>query len=177
MAQAIARNIGLGRVMLLDAEFLRARPSIEALRMINAKVIIIDDIDKVHVSLPAFERIRASCQLLICTANNGTYDSVIDAALARPARLDEVFTITGQAPFQRAPFDRLKPAVWEVVSQWPQAYLNELELRLLHTPDDVRIDELAVRLNKRTRSVEGMMGAPEAAIDMSDLFGDDDPSP
>lgn len=158
MAQAIARDSGLGRVVMLDNTFLAARTNSESLEMLNAAVIIVDDIDKVTVSLSAFERVRAACKLLICTANNGTFDSVIDAALARPARLDEVFTIEHQAPFQRAPFDRLPAKVWSVVSEWPQAYLNELELRLNHTPNDLRINDLQGRLGRRTRSVEGMMG-------------------
>lgn len=157
LAQAIARDIGLGRTLLLDNTYLMSRIGADSLNFLGAGVVIIDDIDKVSVALSAFERVRNSCRLLICTANNGLHDSVIDAALARPARLDEVFTIAGHPPFQRAPFDRLPAKVWDVVSQWPQAYLNELELRLINTPDDVRLKELAVRLNKRTRSVEGMM--------------------
>lgn len=157
MAQAIARDAGLGRVVLLDSMWLTGNWSADALRQLDPAVIIVDDIDKVSVYLSAFERLRNSCKLLICTANNGTYDSVIDAALARPARIDEVFTLTNTDPFQRAPFDRLPDKVWKVISQWPQAYLNELELRLVNTPDDLRLKDLADRVNKRTRSAVGML--------------------
>lgn len=158
-AQAIARDSGLGRVLLVDNSWLsRGRLLKPMWDMLSPGVIIIDDIDKVSVGLQAFEQLRAACRLLILTANNGTFDSVIDAALARPARIDEVFTVTAKAPFQRPPFDRLPESVWERVSQWPQAYLNELELRLTHTPNDLRLKDLVERLNKRTRSATGLMG-------------------
>lgn len=158
MAQALAKKSGLGRVLMLDNSFLSSqRSSDDALRMLAADVIIIDDIDKVRVTLPSFERMRGSCRLLICTANNGAHDSVIDGALARPARLDEIFTISGTAPFKRPPFDRLTPEMWDIVSQWPQAYLNELELRLLHTPNDLRLEDLEKRMERRTASVAGLV--------------------
>lgn len=164
MAQAIAADAGLGRVLLLDSYWLMGTRVVpDMFRLMTIGVIVIDDIDKVRPSLQNFERLRESCKLMVLTANNGAHDSVIDGALARPARIDEVFTMTAIPPFQRAPFDRLTPEVWDVVSEWPQAYLNELELRLINTPDDLRLDDLEKRLERRTRSVAGLMPFEPAA--------------
>ncbi len=156
MAQAIARDANLGRVVLIENNMLAGGVSELMFRQLSAGVIVIDDIDKVRVRLETFEAIRKSCRLLIVTANNGSYDDVIDAALARPARIDEIFTVEAPEPFRRVPFDKLDDKTWAEVAEWPYAYLNELEKRLL-AGVDIRLEDLKQRMIRRTRSAAGMM--------------------
>lgn len=169
MAQAIARDANLGRVVLLENNMLAGGVSDMQLRQLSAGVIVIDDIDKVRVRLETFENVRKSCRLLIVTANNGSYDDVIDAALSRPARIDEIFTVEAPEPFRRSPFDKLDDATWTEVSGWPYAYLNELEKRLA-AGVDIRLEDLKQRMIRRTRSAAGMLPAEDNAV--SELLAD-----
>jgi ATPase family associated with various cellular activities (AAA) len=164
MAQAIARDANLGRVVLIENNILASGNGELQFKQLSAGVIVIDDIDKVRVRLETFEAIRMSCRLLIVTANNGSYDDVIDAALARPARIDEIFTVEAPEPFRRAPFDKLDDATWTEVSGWPYAYLNELEKRLA-AGVDIRLADLKQRMIRRTRSAAGMMPSEDASED------------
>jgi ATPase family associated with various cellular activities (AAA) len=180
MAQAIAREANLGRVVLLENSMLASGIGELQFQQLSAGVIVIDDIDKVRVRLDTFEAIRNSCRLLIVTANNGSYDDVIDAALARPARIDEIFTVEAPEPFRRTPFDKLDDATWAEVSGWPYAYLNELEKRLA-AGVDIRLEDLKQRMIRRTRSAAGMMPSEDNAVpgmrdpNTAEPFGGDDP--
>lgn len=171
MAQAIARDAGLGRVLLFDASSLSHNLNVEMLEQLSVGVVIVDDIDKVSVALSSFEKLRAACRLMIVTANNGSYDDVIDAALARPARIDEVFQVEATQPVQRAPFDQLDTATWLEVSEWPQAYVNELEKRL-RAGVDLRLEDLRQRMTRRTRSAVGLMPVTNALDAMTDTYGE-----
>ena len=165
MAQEVARLSDLGRVVLLDATVIGGRsdrddfaisPSTagnaQALSLLSAGVIIVDDVDKCALPLWVLEAIRSACRLVILTANNGKHDSVLDGALMRAGRVDEVFTISPEHSERRAPFDRLDDATWEEVRDWPVAYLNEIEKRIAHRPGDLRIDDLRDRIGRRVRS-------------------------
>lgn len=161
VAQAIARDCDLGRILVIDPSVVKSNNhaayfSPFMLGLMSAGVIILDDIDKIDFELPTLELLRSKCRLLILTANNGQYDSVLDAALMRPARIDEVFTIAPEPrEEQRPPFDRLTPDQWAKVREWPIAYMNEVERRILVRPDDLRLDDLEQRLGRKTRSKGG----------------------
>ncbi len=121
-------------------------------RIANPAVIILDDIDKVKVDLGELEMLRQVCDLLLLTANNGQHDEVLDAALMRVGRVDEVFTVKPEHRLRRAPFDLLDDAVWTEVQEWPISYLNEIEARLRLRPHELRLDDLRTRIAKKTRS-------------------------
>lgn len=161
-AQAIGAISGLGRVLVLDGPVALAanHMSFMALRMLSIGTIVIDDVDKIALSLTRLEVCRAVCRLLILTANNGMYDGILDGAIMRPARIDEVFTINSSAPHRVEPFTGIPDALWAEVSQWPQAYLNELAFRLRGTPDDLRLDDLRQRMQRRTRSGDELPPLP-----------------
>lgn len=174
-AQAIAREANLGRIVMFepDALYMMRGWTIELYKSLSAGVVIVDDIDKI-VSFPlaTVEKLRETARLVVFTANNGAYDNVLDGALMRPARIDEVFTIEAPHPFQREPFNKLDAAQWAEVSEWPIAYLNELERRLRFTPNDLRIKDLRERMARRTRS-GAFLGTPTAAPqdDLDSLIG------
>lgn len=129
----------------------------------GATVIVVDDVDKAPIHLEAIAALRSACRLLIMTANNGEDDSVLDAATVRPARaVDEMFTVTGE-PHRRPPFDRVDDATWERIKTWPVAYLQEIAARIAVrgvNPDDLRLDDLEGRLNRRTRSGDHLGATP-----------------
>lgn len=161
MALAIAREAKLGRVVIITPDVAAKGLAPPAMQLLSAGVVVMDDIDKTPMDLKRFEAVRNATRLLVLTANNGQHDDVVDAALARPARIDEIFEISATAaPFQRPPFDRLPTNVWAEVVGWPRAYLNELELRL-NAGVDLRLDDLRSRLTRRTRSAGGLYDAPE----------------
>lgn len=74
----------------------------------------------------------------------------------RPARIDEVFEVEAEHTNVRAPFDQLTPEEWERVRDWPIAYLNEVEVRLIERPGNVRLDDLEQRVNLQVRSGSGI---------------------
>jgi hypothetical protein len=175
LAQIIARSAGLGRTVILEPAVVGAErgdgfgdgmPTAErcirggdlrdAIRLLSPGVAIVDDVDKVRLSLANLEAIRAAAKLVILTANNGQHDEVLDGALTRAGRVDEVFEIAPVAVARVAPFDRLDDAAWAEVSQWPIAYVTELRKRLATRPDNLRLDDLRERLTKRTRSGESL---------------------
>lgn len=131
--------------------------------VVGATVIVVDDVDKARINLEAIAALRSACRLLIMTANNGEDDSVLDAATVRPARaVDEMFTVTGE-PHRRPPFDRVDDATWERIKTWPVAYLQEIAARIAVrgvNPDDLRLDDLEGRLNRRTRSGDHLGATP-----------------
>jgi hypothetical protein len=166
-AQEIAQLAELGRTVLLPNIILgperdnrgneQARVSqggtrADTLRMLSAGVIIIDDVDKVEIRLALLEAVRAAAKLVILTANNGQHDEIIDGATIRAGRIDEVFEIAGSTVPRRPPFDRMNEEEWNEVRDWPIAYLNEIEKRLMHRSQDLRLEDLRVRVNKMTRS-------------------------
>lgn len=166
-AQEVAALAGLGRVVFLpniilgpprgaqQGEGVKSSyggTRVDTLRLLSAGVIVVDDVDKVEVRLPFLEALRGAAKLVILTANNGQHDEVLDAAIIRAGRIDEVFSIEGQSVPRRSPFDRLTDEQWEEVRDWPVAYLNEVEKRLLHRPDDLRLDDIRGRVDKKTRS-------------------------
>jgi hypothetical protein len=135
----------------------RARMTSIMLRMFSPGVVIVDDVDKFTMPLPALEMLRAESRLVIMTANNGRHDTVLDAALMRPARIDEVFTVASDKPHRREPFEMLSDAEWEEICEWPCAYVNEVEKRLRAHAGDLRLDELRQRMKLRTRSGEQLL--------------------
>lgn len=169
LAQIIARESGLGRVVMLSADVVGYAYSgsgnvtgsagassglRDELRLLSPGVIIVDDVDKVRIPLDRLEDLRNSARLVVLTANNGEFDDVLDGAIMRAGRVDEVFTIAPVEQPRAAPFDALDDTEWAEVSQWPVAYLNEVRLRLQHRPGDVRLDDLRQRLTRKTRSGE-----------------------
>lgn len=166
MAQEIARAVG-GRVALLGCGVFRPRgdegtagamttsadPSFNFLR---ASVLIVDDIDKVELSLSVMEHLRAAARLVIFTANNGEHDDVLDAAMTRPGRMDETEEVVPDQERPPAPpFDQLSPDLWTQVRGWPVAHLIELGRRIEQrgtAPDDLRIEDLQRRIDRKTRS-------------------------
>lgn len=168
MAQIIARVAGLGRTVVLNGSIIGGQPDSsamlapspssgnirDALNALSPGTIIVDDVDKLHLSLSKLESLRAAARLVVLTANNGQYDEVLDAALMRAGRVDEVFTIKSSSPDRESPFDRLSNAEWTEVCEWPVAYVNEVKKRLAHRPGDLRLDDLRERMARKTRSGE-----------------------
>lgn len=171
MADEIGRTLGLGRIVKIDARAIgydssnghtssagiSAHRLESALRLLSPGLVVVDDIDKAPLGLEFFEALRRVAKLVIYTANNGEHDEVLDGAMTRPPRVDEVFTIEAEHASRRAPFDAISDEDWDRVSQWPIAYLNEVEQRLLHRPGDLRLDDLEQRLQRRTRSAGGAL--------------------
>ncbi len=175
MAQEIARLAELGRVVQLQSDIVgaprddggghkNATPQStsrsggfeEGLAMLSPGVVIVDDIDKIYLSLSRIEQIRKAAKLVIFTANNGDQDEVLDNATMRPARIDEVFEVKGGYTTRRAPFDQLTDEEWEEAREWPVAFLNELEERCSSRPGNLRFDDLKKRVGLRTRSARGI---------------------
>lgn len=167
LAQIIAREANIGRIVLLEGPIVGsargeyntaecAPPSAgdfnESLRLLSPGVIIVDDVDKVHLSLANLEAMRKAAGLVILTANNGTFDEVLDGAMMRAGRVDEVFTIKPKHVSRDAPFDKLTDEQWQEVCEWPIAYLNEVKKRLIARPHDLRLADLKSRLERKTRS-------------------------
>lgn len=159
-ALAIAREASRvlsGRVLVLPSSVLEGSDHGYPLFLdpLTPSVVVVDDIDKVILDLGSLERMRAASKLLILTANNGASDDVFDAATIRPARaVDEMFDLAGEE--RRAPpFDKLPDDVWRRIHTWPVAYQNEAAARFAArgaNPDQLRLDDLEQRLNRRTRS-------------------------
>lgn len=170
MAQIIARKADLGRTVMLTADALGASsgcsfPAVsmgsssikERLTFLSPGVVIVDDIDKLDLSLSKIEAMRAVSKLVILTANNGSYDEVLDGALMRAGRVDEVFSIAPVEFPRVAPFDKLADDEWTEVKEWPVAYINEVRKRLQSRPDELRLEDLRARLTRRTRSAGGVL--------------------
>lgn len=97
------------------------------LDMMNPDVLILEDLDRVETSsylLSLFERIRGPHTVTIATAND---TSLLDRALLRPGRFDELVEI------QQAPQDVLDKLMAQIpknvhdeISDWEPAYLTEL---------------------------------------------------
>jgi hypothetical protein len=177
MAQEIPQLLGLGRIAIVEGSLLgsarAAEPSVSAISnetsgrdgprpesfaMLCADCIIVDDIDKVYLSLDRVEAMRASCRLLILTSNNGGRDDVLDNSLVRPGRVDERFVLAGGHADRAAPFDQLDDVTWEEVRDWPVASQNELAARIKHRGmAALNIEDLRERVSRRTRSA-GVLG-------------------
>lgn len=171
LAQIVARESGLGRVVLLENSLVgysaESETSVtstfssadfrEALAMLTPGVIVVDDVDKVRISLQQLEAMRRAAKLVILTANNGQYDEVLDGALMRAGRVDEVFTIAPSKIERSAPFDVLSDDDWTEVSQWPVAYMNEVRKRLECRPHEIRLDDLRTRMTRKTRSGDKLL--------------------
>lgn len=169
LAQIVARDAGLGRTILLDPSVIGGsdgpytlmggnhRVLRSGLKMLAPGVVIVDDVDKCCLSLTSLETIRASAKLVILTSNNGQYDEVLDGALMRAGRVDEVFTIRPVAVPREAPYDRLADEEWEEVREWPIAYLTEVRKRLLARSGDLRLDDLRQRMTRKTRSRDHLL--------------------
>jgi hypothetical protein len=169
-SQEIAARAGLGRTLLINPKLVgddresssigrnhRHDPDLTIpLQLLSPGVVIVDDIDKVLLNLRHIEALRRTAKLVILTANNGQHDEVLDAAIMRAGRVDEVFTITPEHSMRRVPFDQLDDALWEEVRDWPIAYLNEVEKRLRYRSGELRIEDLRDRVSKKTRSVGGL---------------------
>lgn len=169
MAHEVAQRLKLGRVVVLANTRLGSsmdesttaptatRGSLDGLAMLSPGVIVVDDVDKVRLSLHALEAIRSMSRLVILTANNGDCEDVIDGATGRPGRIDEIITVNGQRSDRAPPFDRLDAAMWAEVRDWPVAYQNEVAARLRHRPataEALGLAELRQRLRRKTRSGE-----------------------
>lgn len=128
----------------------------EGARYLSPSTVIVDDVDKLHLHLGELEQLRQLAPLVILTANNAHVDSVLDRALIRPARVDEIYTITcGEERPPEEPFDQLDRETWARVRNWPHAWLNEVARRIRARgtePHRLRLDELAERLERKTRS-------------------------
>lgn len=170
LAQIVARDAGLGRTVFLDPSVIGGsngnlptlmggnhRALRSGLKMLAPGVVIVDDVDKCHLSLTSLETIRANAKLVILTSNNGQYDEVLDGALMRAGRVDEVFTIRPVAVPREAPYDKLDDEEWEEVREWPIAYLAEVRKRLLARPGDLRLDDLRQRMTRKTRSGDHLL--------------------
>ena len=180
-AQEVARRIKIGRrtVILSGSLFSGGKMSMSSLKrsldLMSVDVLIVDDIDKLNMSVLEVELLRQSSRLVIFTANNGSHDEVLDGAVIRPDRIDEVFQIEPEEVKRDHPFDLLGDDVWDEVRDWPIAYLNEVSFRLRsRSIDDLRIDDLRNRLTRRTRSGSHMFHDRDQSPKRYDPTGVDD---
>lgn len=171
MAQEIARKAGLGRVVHIDPEWIgystesgssnkitdaaHSAPlhAVNDFGLLSPGVFIVDDVHRIRMSLSQLEDLREVAKLVILTANLPEDDDgeIIDGAEIRSGRIDEIFDIKAEHSTRQAPFDRLSPEVWEKVKFWPVAFLNDLEVRLMQRPDDLRIEDLERRVGTKVR--------------------------
>lgn len=155
IAREIVTRLNAGRALFLDeSAFGHRNGSAPRLSALRPRVIVADDIDKIATfGCGTVEELRAAAPFVILTANNGDLDAVIDGAMGRPGRIDEVFPIDAE-PFPReAPFDLLTDEEWSDVQSWPVASVNELRRRLeLRGRDGMRLDDLRDRVSRRVRS-------------------------
>ena len=163
MAQEIAQATKLGRIVHLDPLMVGSERNgvgnrvigIETgLTLLNPGVVIVDDIHRINLSLLNLETIRKVAKLVILTANLPKDDDgeTLDGAEIRSGRIDEVFEIIPEHNTRQPPFDKLPDDVWERVKFWPIAFLNDLELRLIERPDNLRIDDLERRVGLKTKT-------------------------
>ncbi len=156
MAREIAARLAAavpGRVLFLDASMFERHLDAAMLRQLRPAVIVVDDIDKIRLDLTALEAMREVARVVMLTSNNGDQDAVLDGALIRPGRIDEVFTVEAVTYPRAAPFDLLTDEEWSQAQGWPIAYSTELGRRLtLRGRDGMRFEELAKRVARRTRS-------------------------
>jgi len=175
MAQEIARLANLGRVVRLASTVIgheldsvsgsgiqkNARVGggmtclEECIKLLSPGVVIVDDIHRISLSLVQIEALRKVTRLVIFTANlpEDDHGEVLDGAEIRSGRIDEVFSIEAEHSHREPPFDRLSDEVWERVRFWPIAFLNDLEVRLLERPNDLRLEDLERRVGMKTRNV------------------------
>ena len=164
MAREIADRLAMGRIVFVDASAVSGGgiyssanacgPQLQAIAALRPAVVVVDDIDKIEAfGCGTVEVLRNAAQVVLLTANNGDLDTVIDGAVGRPGRIDEVFAIEAE-PFPReAPFDLLTDDEWHDVQAWPVASVNELRRRLeLRGRDGMRLDDLRERVGRRVRS-------------------------
>lgn len=169
IAHRVAELAGIGRVVVMDAAVcggghdegpgspLGQGGMADALALVSTKVLIVDDIDKIHMNLATLEAMRAPGRLVILTANNGESDHVLDGAFCRPGRIDEIFEVVAEAGERRPPFDELSPADWARVERWPAAWQATVAQRLRLRPHDLGLDELEQRLRRGTASYDGVV--------------------
>ena len=164
MAREIADRLAMGRIVFVDASAVSGGgiyssanacgPQLQAIAALRPAVVVVDDIDKIEAfGCGTVEVLRNAAHVVLLTANNGDLDTVIDGAVIRPGRIDEVFAIEAE-PFPReAPFDLLTDDEWHDVQAWPVASVNELRRRLeLRGRDGMRLDDLRERVGRRVRS-------------------------
>jgi hypothetical protein len=154
LAREVVDRLGVGRAVFLDASAFGHHTPPDAIAIMGADAVVVDDIDKIEdFGCGSVDTLRACASVVILTANNGDNDEVIDGAMGRPGRIDEVFAIDAE-PFPReAPFDLLTDEEWREVGAWPVASVNELRSRLLKRGrEGMRFDDLQARVGKRVRS-------------------------
>jgi hypothetical protein len=180
MVEEIARKADLGRVIQLDARVIGSERDYssgknapasapkttssgstsgleDCLALLSPGVVIVDDIHRIHLSLSQIEALRKAARLVIFTANLPEDDDgeTLDGAEIRAARIDEVFPVAAEHTTRRAPFDKLSDEMWDKAKFWPIAFLNDLEVRLLERPEDLRFEDLERRIGLKTRSARG----------------------
>lgn len=163
MAVWLANRLARHRILSLGNEFLGTHED-NLMFPLFADVVVIDDIDKAAIRLSSMEALQRELdgsprRLMILTANNAGDDRAIDGAASRPGRIDESFLIDdlGVSLQAEPPFDRLDSAIWERIRAWPASALNEVRLRIDTrgvTAEDLRLDEIEMRLEKRCLSVK-----------------------
>lgn len=165
IAHQIARKAALGRVAIIDAVAIKDHDTgghldggdlLRALPLASISTVIVDDVDKVPLRIETIEALRAA-RLVILTANNGEFDEVLDAAMIRPGRIDDVFEIAAEERPRAEPFDQLTDVEWGRIRDWPIAWQNEVALRIRHRRRDLGLDDLEKRLERRTRSAGGTL--------------------
>lgn len=132
------------------------------LKVLEPRVVILDDIDKLEDGLPnrVLEVIRRHVKLVILTANNGLDERVIDGSLIRPGRIDETFLIDkiGVELIPDGVLTQLAPEEWERVKTWPASFRTELVKRINgRGPERLNLEEMEHRIGMTVHSAGRML--------------------
>jgi len=120
------------------------------LRLFDPDLLIVNDIDRAMSSadsniLGMLETISQDCKLTIVTANSIN----LTAAALRPGRFDEVVLISSLGDDTlRAMLKGYPEDVYDIVSTWPAAFINELTTRVDVLGMDCLAEEI-IRLTTR----------------------------
>lgn len=124
--------------------------------ILRPTVVVINDFDRGFSQdlLSFLEDSRIFLRMLLVSVNNLKY---LSAAMIRPGRFDEIFTIEGLGEtfvqdFLGALWSRLSEAERSQVLRWPVAYLEELRLRGVRRPHaqlGPEVEDLEKRLAPR----------------------------
>ena len=169
-----------GRITFLDPAAWENVPALAHLfRILPIDVLILDDVDRFtrRDTLLSFLDPPRSIPLIIGTSNYALLDYDRDApglspAQSRPGRFDEVLPMNSisEVPERRTPFDQLSDADWERVKEFPEAYLQELAVRIeaFGSQGELGIDLLETRLQQKRTDRRGRREIVEGPMPCSE---------
>jgi hypothetical protein len=131
MIRFAARELGGLTLRVRARDLPHAHNLALVLELLQPSALLLDDLDRVDAPsalLDLWEEIRASCEVLLATANDIT---AFDPATLRPGRFDRIMHVEriDEEVFARMT-EHLDPEITERVRAFPPAYLAELLRRV-----------------------------------------------